>query len=270
MFRRSSLISIAGLGLLIWVNSPAIAAPIADEHNLYAQNSESWWEGLVRRLRGRPRDTERSGTAGQGGANRDRCPYTTEELVAIVPVSAESGIPYVEQTTLGHPTWWFYVPYPSEGQEQAEFVLIDAQEKIVFHEPDFALTNTPGLVEYTLPETEDPLVAGESYRWVFSVICNTANRSGDATVNGWIQRVDMSGSEAPSRLISTEGDYLGDANSLYWFDFLHELNQLRAEDPEQFEPRWNTLLCQIYSQSSRLTGLTETCSEPIVNESASP
>lgn len=96
MFRYKAFISISGLGLLICLNSPALAVPITDEHNLYAQSSESWWESFVRRLRGRPSDTGRAGTAGQGGANRDRCPYTTEELVAIVPVSAETGIPYVE------------------------------------------------------------------------------------------------------------------------------------------------------------------------------
>jgi hypothetical protein len=237
---------------------------------LYAQNNEGFWENLVRRLGGRPSDNERAGTAGQGGANRDRCPYTTEELVAIVPVSAKSGIPYVEQTTADYPTWWFYVPYPSEREEQAEFVLIDAQENIIGEPHTFSINNTPGLVPYTWPETEDPLVAGESYRWVFSVICNTANRSGDATVNGWLQRADDV-SETPSRLISAEGDYLGDVDALYWFDFLNELNQLRTEDPEQFEPLWNSLLCQIYSQSSRLTDLTEACGETsTVNEPTSP
>ena len=118
-----------------------------------------------------------------------------------------------------------------------------------------------------MPETENPLVAGEIYRWVFSIICNTANRSGDATVNGWLHRVDIGASEAPVRLISAEGDYLGDGDSLYWFDLLNELNQLRIEDPGQFEPRWNTLICQIYSQSSRLTNLAASCSEPTtVNE----
>ncbi|NJL47885.1 MAG: DUF928 domain-containing protein [Leptolyngbyaceae cyanobacterium SM2_5_2] len=225
---------------------------------LYAQTNrqEGYWNNLWRRFTGRPSPTATSGSTSKGGANHDRCVYTTEELVALVPASAETGIPYLEPVLTGYPTWWFYVPYEGNGRLEAEFVLIDSAETILY-EKSIEVPPEPGLIEISWPETEAPLAPGEIYRWVFSIRCNPSNRSGDATVNGWVQRATPDEAAAlMADLSATQNPYQVLADSLYWFDLLAELNTLKSTDPQRFSPLWNGLLCQVYAQSDRLTPLT--------------
>ncbi|MFH7241384.1 MAG: DUF928 domain-containing protein [Spirulina sp.] len=242
-----------------WANSPA-SDPVADTI-LYAQGnqSEGFWVRTWQRLRGRPAPSQRSGSTGRGGANHDRCLYTTEELLALVPTAADTGLPYLEPILTGYPTWWFYVPYAGNGRLQAEFVLIDADETILY-EQAITVPPTPGVMPVSWPETEPPLSPGEAYRWVFSIRCNPANRSGDATVNGWIQRATTEESAAlATQLATAPNPYQVLADSFYWFDLLAALNTLKTSDPQQFSPLWDGLLCQVYAQSDRLVIPTETC-----------
>ena len=228
---------------------------------LYAQRpqSEGFWVRTWQRLRGRPAPSQRSGSTGRGGANHDRCLYTTQELVALVPTAAETGLPYLEPVLTGHPTWWFYVPYAGNGRLQAEFVLIDADETILY-EQAMTVPAKPGVMSVFWPETEPPLSPGEAYRWVFSIRCNPTNRSGDATVNGWIQRATAEDSAAlTAQLAAAPNPYAVLADSFYWFDLLAALNTLKTSDPQQFSPLWDGLLCQVYAQSDRLAALTATC-----------
>ena len=256
MLRSGSIIRISLLILLLGV-SPALYSPWG-----YAQNAGgNWWGKTWRRLTGRPGENERTNSAGRGGANRDRCPYTTEELVAIVPVSAKSGIPYLEKTVAGYPIWWFYVPYASNGRMQAEFVLLDSAEQIVYENTSLVV-ETPGLVEVNLARATAPLSIGENYRWVFSIICNPANRSGDATVNGWIQRtVPQEETDRQPHLGSRPESYVAAAKSAHWFDLLAEVNRLRSKNPKVFNPVWQYLLCQVYAQEPKIESLTQKCDQ---------
>jgi hypothetical protein len=252
------MIALLLLGLMI---PPGLANSPTYAQTTYAQGNreEGYWANAWRRLTGRPSRNARSGSTSRGGANHDRCLYTTEELVALVPVSAETGIPYLEPILSGHPTWWFYIPYAGNGRLEAEFVLIDAEERVIYEQKSL-VPNTPGLVEVVWPMTNPPLTQGQSYRWVFSILCNPSNRSGDNTVNGWIQRVtDEEESALMANLGATQSPYLFFADALYWFDFLKEVHNLKTLDPEQFDPLWQALLCQVYSQSDRLTRQIEGC-----------
>lgn len=236
-----------------------LSSSLAHPSNIaYAQSSGgSWWEDVWRRLTRRPGEDERTGSAGGGGANRDRCPYTTEELIAIIPVAATNGIPYEEKTISGYPTWWFYVPYAGSGNLQSEFVLIGSDEQIIYREKS-SIPEAPGILKVSWPESESPLAQGRRYRWVFSIVCNPVNPSGSATVNGWIRRV----SSEEADLLSNNSDqqsYFAYADSLYWFDLLSEIDRRRSEEPEVFDPLWDGILCQVYSQSPRLENLAESC-----------
>lgn len=255
MLNRNLIVQTICLFLTCILASPLSATPIE-----YAQNNEeSTWENIVRRIFRRPSEDERSDSAGSGGANHDRCLYTTEELVAIVPISSETQISYLEPTISDYPTWWFYNPYPGNGRLEAEFALIDSTENILYRQK-FLVPATPGLLSFSLPYNEQPLTSGKNYRWVFSIICNPSNRSGDATVNGWIRKVDsFEASELADRLALSQRDYLVYAEYLYWFDLLSELNRLRIENPEVSMHLWNSLICKVYSQYPRLESLTESC-----------
>jgi hypothetical protein len=231
--------------LLIWsaLVLPLGATEISDDIYYIQARRENFFRRTWRRLTRRPRENQRSSTVGRGGANRDRCPYTAEELVAVIPVSPESQTPYLEQVVTGHPTWWFYVPYPSDGIQQAEFVLVDTEERILYQD-SFVLEGTPGLVSFTWPQSESPLAHGEAYRWVFSIRCNPGNRSGDATVNGWVQRATAAEAAAfEPDVPATLDSYLAYSENLYWFDLLAQLDTLRSENPAEFELEWTTLLC---------------------------
>ncbi|MBD2427326.1 DUF928 domain-containing protein [Phormidium sp. FACHB-1136] len=243
-------------------NSPSLANPhpIPDPM-IYAQGAqpEGFWVRTWQRLRGRSIPNQRSGSTGRGGANHDRCLYTTEELLALVPTAAETGLPYLEPVLTGHPTWWFYVPYAGNGRLRAEFALIDTAETILYT-TEIILPPKSGLMAVSWPETEPPLSPGSTYRWVFSIRCNPTNRSGDATVNGWIQRATAEESAAlATQLAAAPNPYAVLADSLYWFDLLATLNTLKTTNPQRFSLLWDGLLCQVYAQSDRLTALTETC-----------
>lgn len=249
------------LGLSLPVFPTAASSQSSQPELLYAQanRQEGFWGNLWRRLAGRPSDTGTSGATSKGGANHDRCVYTTEELLAIVPVSAETGIPYLEPVLSGYPTWWFYVPYEGNGRLQAEFVLIDEEESILY-EHKILVPLVTGLISVAWPKTESPLAPGQRYRWVFSILCDPGNRSGDATVNGWIQRAtpdEVAVLEAS--LNTSQPFYQILADSLFWFDLLAEVDSRKAADPQQFDPIWDGLLCQVYGQSDRLTHLAANC-----------
>ena len=261
MIRKQQLFPVAVLLSFVLIALPGLAHFTPQGHDLYAQQtqSEGFWGDLWRRLTGRPRPMATSGSTSRGGANHDRCVYTVEELVALVPTSDETGIPYLEPVLTGYPTWWFYVPYAGNGRLQAEFVLIDSAETIL-HEKAITVPSTPGVMAVSWPETEPPLSPGETYRWVFSIRCSPANRSGDATVNGWVQRATTDEAAALIADISVaQNSYQVLADSLYWFDLLAELNILKSADPQRFSPLWDGLLCQVYAQSDRLTHLTANC-----------
>ncbi|MCL6434432.1 MAG: DUF928 domain-containing protein [Leptolyngbyaceae cyanobacterium HOT.MB2.61] len=138
----------------------------------------------------KPRSIQRgSPKVGRSGGTSGFCPAIGSQeppLTALVPSSHQETVE-IPITITGRPTFWFYVPYRTK--RRAEFVVIDEEEKDVYITPsDFQLTDTPGIVGLTLPP-EVSLQVGKQYRWVFSIICNASDRSGDVTVNGWIQRV---------------------------------------------------------------------------------
>lgn len=184
-----------------------------------------------------PRDNrDRASPTGRkkGGATRDRCPNIQPPLIALVP-STPDETPFVEKTIRDRPTFWFYIPFFPTFSREAEFVIIDEDEKDVYN-ARFPLTQQPGIVRLKLPSTMPPLQEGKRYRWVFSVMCNPANRSGDATVNGWVQRVPLT--PALERQLKEK---LGlDQVAIYaeaelWQEMLTALAESQQANPQQLQ-----------------------------------
>lgn len=238
LFSRKSLLVWVLVGFCSWGFTPVVLSIGAEP--VQAQNLI---QRIWRRFTSRPKRDERPATVGRGGANRDRCPYTKQELIALVPVSSNTGLPYFEKTLAAYPTWYFYVPYQPQLGRQIEFVLLDANENILYQQT-FPLSNTPGILRVSLPNHISGLEINQAYRWVFSVVCNPSNRSGDATVNGWIERVPSTAIISNSETVGVRERYLLYADSLLWFDAIDELVSLRKtypKDPE-LEEVWNALL----------------------------
>ena len=204
-------------------------------------------ERILRRFTQRPKRDARPATVSRGGGNRDRCPYTDQELVALMPESEETGLPYLEQTVEAYPTWYFYVPYKPKIGRKIEFVLIDVNEDIIYQEK-FTLKNSPGILRLSLPKNisgfTNGLESNQLYRWVFSIICNESNRSGDATVNGWLERIPSPLQTTIPTTTKQKNHYRIYAENLIWFDVVNELANLRISYPEDpvIEENWNALL----------------------------
>ncbi|MBW4593282.1 MAG: DUF928 domain-containing protein [Brasilonema angustatum HA4187-MV1] len=179
----------------------------------------------------------------RGGAVRGRCSNLDQQIIALVP-STENKIPFVEQTISEHPTFWFYIPDLSVSRLNAEFVLIDSQDKEVYS-ATFALKQQPGIINLQLPKIVPALKEGKEYRWVFSAICNPQNRAADAIVNGRLERIPVSSAlntqlkaAPPKERVSLYTD------AKLWYETLTALAELQRSNPQDTEVKtdWANVL----------------------------
>jgi hypothetical protein len=178
----------------------------------------------------------------EGGAKRDRCPTVSNPLMAIAPVDVKGNL-LVGRTISERPVFWFYVPYSPNAVRRAEFVIIDEKEED-FYSATFPLDQQPGIANLQLPSTIQPLKNGKKYQWVFSVICNPTNRSGDATVNGWIEKVSVNESLKISLKNATQKDLITIySDSGLWNDTLTALANFGKLNPDnnEFQSGWIAL-----------------------------
>ncbi|HEY9751971.1 MAG TPA: DUF928 domain-containing protein [Coleofasciculaceae cyanobacterium] len=188
-----------------------------------------------------------SGGRRDGGGTSGFCPAVSARpavVLALVPTPADAYQPF-GQTTSGHPTFWFYVPY--QGKRLAEFVLIDEQENDVYNSGIFTIDQgqIPGIIGVKLPDQVPPLQVGKQYRWIFSIVCSRSDRSGDMTVNGWIQRIepDKNLQNQLSQAQSSTDKLLLLARNGIWFDALTPLMELRRQQPSStLDQIWGYLL----------------------------
>jgi Domain of Unknown Function (DUF928) len=126
----------------------------------------------------------------QGGGSRGQC-RSDRTLMALVPVTEMAGKTYVwGLTTVGHPTFMFYVPERTQA-ESMEFILQDEADREVYTIRLTIAKTESGLVRISLPATIPPLVVGQKYRWLFAMDCDPQSPSTAVFVRGTIQRVAL-------------------------------------------------------------------------------
>jgi hypothetical protein len=194
----------------------------------------------------RPRGTATG--RNRGGAVRDRCPNIQPPLTALVPATSD-GIPFIEKTIQDRPAFWFHIPFSPTFSREAEFVIIDEDEKDIYS-TKFPLTQQPGIMRLQLPSRMPALQEGKRYRWVFSVMCNPANRSGDATVNGWVQRIPKN-LQLNQQLEKVSGL---NQSSIYaeaelWHEMFNSLAEFQQANPQ------NPLIQSIWKETLKESGL---------------
>ncbi|MCT7955606.1 DUF928 domain-containing protein [Laspinema palackyanum] len=120
---------------------------------------------------------------------RGKCPIDrqipSEPLTALMPSSG------VGLTTAGNSTT-FFIYLPTTSALTGEFVLQDETGTEQLYQMMVELTNTPGIIRFTVPLQELSLKSGEYYRWYFSILCDPSDRAADLFVSGWIQPMDVS------------------------------------------------------------------------------
>ncbi|MEO1182429.1 MAG: DUF928 domain-containing protein, partial [Cyanobacteria bacterium J06636_28] len=153
--------------------------------------------------RGRPYSGRRQGAASRGSC---QLPEAQTGLTALVPNTqvtldtapeASDNIylsnyeSVLSLTTEAFPSFWFYVPYPSEDIKELEFVLQDERGNEVYQQTFTYHHDNPGVIEVALPNTISPLRLDTTYEWFFLAHCESGATALSPEVGGWIQRVEL-------------------------------------------------------------------------------
>jgi hypothetical protein len=173
----------------------------------------------------------------RGGGVRSQCSQLRDKnLMALVPQSNQ-GL-----TTQDYPEFWFYIPFHRVSQSPpAKFRLLNEKRKSVLQKPLlFPLPDKEGIVRFSLPATENPLVVGERYRWFFNITC--VNEEGSTTninINGWIKRVEPS-PQLVQQLKQTipQKQYVFYGENNIWYETLSKL----AENRTIYQREWSDVL----------------------------
>ena len=177
----------------------------------------------------------------RGGGTRDegRCPQdakTPQPLTTLSPVT-KPGLTVAER-----PTFLAYVPQTTA--QTAEFSLFD-HNNIGIYQTTFALTNTPGIVSFSLPPNAPPLEIGKDYTWSLAMICDPKNRLQDQFVRGRIRRTQLDSALMNQIEKATPKERV----SLYraadvWYEALFTLFELQRSQPNDssVSAAWKELL----------------------------
>jgi hypothetical protein len=179
-------------------------------------------------------------TAGGGTRDGGRCPQ--DAITSEPPLTALSPVTKSGLTVAERPTFLAYVPQTTA--QTAEFSLFDQNNKGIY-QTTFALTNTPGIVSFSLPPNAPLLEIGKDYTWSFAMICDRKNRLQDQFVRGRIRRTELNSvlrnqieKAAPKERVS-----------LYrtvdvWYEPLFTLFELQRSQPDDpsISAAWKELL----------------------------
>jgi len=148
------------------------------------------------------------------------------------------------------PTLFFYIPQSTT--KTAEFVLMDNERNELF-QTNIALSGKSGVMRLDVPSTVK-LEENKTYRWEFSLICNTQDRSGDRYIQGMLQRTPLN-RELKAKLVAAKPLQQAElfAKAKIWQDSLAIAAQLRGTNPKA----WEELLKSV--------GLGAIASQPFVN-----
>ena len=160
------------------------------------------------------------------GASRSpgsTCAQNSKPLVAIVP---ETNL---GTTAAAEPTLWLSLPKVTTAR-QLEFYLFNAHDEIIY-QTDFNIKPTANLVGLDLSQMSNApkLEINQRYRWAASIICNPDNPSENISVEGWVDRVDVSSTLDTNRL---------------WYDHLGILVEQIQHHPQNQDAlsQWQTLM----------------------------
>ncbi|PSB04537.1 DUF928 domain-containing protein [Merismopedia glauca] len=168
----------------------------------------------------------------KAAGTRGSCEETT---LPFTPVLPDPDPEFSGLTLSSYPTFWFYVPYQSDRVKLGKFSL-ETSDGLRIWRSDFKLPPTPGFVSITLPKTAKALDEGETYKWHFTLYCNTEEDSesnqelGSVSHQGLIKRAK----NIPSPLSSSLDFYL---KHKIWYDAGDRLAEIR-QSPQD----WNLFL----------------------------
>jgi hypothetical protein len=160
-------------------------------------------------------------------------------MIALVPEQAYG------QTISATSQLLIYVP-PTLGLN-AEFSLYEASDYRPVVVKEFTLPEESGIIVINLatPDQRLTLEPGKSYEWDFVIPVDPNDRSGDAILQGSIERVEPAAELTATLARSANSErpfHLAQAG--LWYDTVTALNDLRQAQPNnsQYATQWQQLL----------------------------
>lgn len=189
------------------------------------------------------------------------CPVEGKPLTALLP-SNRFGV-----TVAAYPTFFVYVPtlLPQTPPMPVEFLLEDASGNEVYR-ANFQTNGKAGIMALNLPTRAGlaPLEVGQDYKWSFSMICQSIERSRDISVEGVIRRVELNSTlknqlqqASPQKRVELY------AEAEIWQDALATVIQLRREYPN------DNAIAQSWSKLMAAAGLDNLAQESLLPNSTS-
>jgi hypothetical protein len=220
-------------------DAPAIDLPQLEQQRSPAQPAPGRYVPPASGLPGRREaGGTRSGSCINNSQPENLQSNDPQNLVALMPPDNYGG------TVMPYPTLFWQVP--SNQAAAIELILFDEADNEIYR-TQLQITGEAGIVSLTLPAHAGmlPLEVGELYRWSFSLICDSGDRSADVYTEGWIQRVEP----APDLVAQLEAAAESDRPAIYaaaglWHDALTAIAEQRRADPEDAaaNARWRNLL----------------------------
>ena len=180
-----------------------------------------------------------------GGGTRGTCEQDPEDAY-YVPVSP---IGQVGLTVSEYPTFFIYVP---EAPARTIQLSILARKDENTEEPVTSVTfRTPrkaGIITISIPPNpKNGLKVGQQYRWEMEIVCNRIDRSGNAAMEGFIERVSQD--QIGVNLANAKDADLPTiyANQGIWYESLASAIKLRASNPNNSKlmADWEKLITSV-------------------------
>ncbi len=121
----------------------------------------------------------------QGAGSRGGCEQSSipaEDLVTLLIPSKD----YIGQTTSSHPTFFWYLSQPVSLPMQ--FTLRESGVSQPLYQKQID-SPKPGIIQLEIPKDRKGLVAGKSYGWSVTLVCNAKRPSVNPFFYSWIERV---------------------------------------------------------------------------------
>jgi hypothetical protein len=199
----------------------------------------------------------------RGGGSRGPCKQY-ETLTALVPIN-NTGIKDAVwgKSASPNPTFWFFVPDKLTTKVLVEFVIQDEADNYVYQKKFHPPETQSGILSL-LVQPQEHLVAGQSYRWTFSIYCDPEKSSASVYVQGSMTQVILNPTlqkelEVAKTPLERAAFF---AKNGIWYDTLTTLGEQiqlsKRQDPE-ITSAWNELLQQVQLDSLASASMIPCC-----------
>ncbi|MFN6566026.1 DUF928 domain-containing protein [Dendronalium sp. ChiSLP03b] len=199
----------------------------------------------------------------RGGGSRGPCKQY-ETLTALVPITKTGTKESVwGQSISQNPTFWFLVSDKLTPKVPVEFVIQDDTDNYVYQTKFNPPETAAGIISVAVPPTA-ALEVGKSYRWTFSIYCDSDKPSASVYVRGSVTRIALEPKlqkQLQTAKTPLERAAVFAQNGI-WYDALttlgEQMQSSKREDPE-IASAWIELLKQVNLDNSASVGIVPCC-----------